>query len=160
MLRKVPGDPVLSKAFTVCSFRGILQPGAERLFPILKSLQVYTALFMNHFLMQFSLWYSHLPETAVDKLSFLVGFSRASAKLIPQLFLQGFYTSWLSYTCYCINFYLPCALWTPPPESESNSSWGHDWRGEYFWEEMADLSCPATTMDFLPDQVCVWCCTQ
>lgn len=73
-------------------------------------------IFMHHFLVQFSVRYCCLPGTAVDGLLFLVGFSTASAKLIPQLFLQGLHTSLLSYTPYCINFYFPRLLWAPPCE--------------------------------------------
>lgn len=104
----MPDDSVLSKASVVCSFRStynIKQKGAFGL---------NSFIFMHHFLMQFSVWYSCLPGTAVDRLLFLVGFSTASAKLIPQLFLQGLYTSPLSYTHYSINFYFPHLLWTPP----------------------------------------------
>lgn len=109
-----------------------------------KQLQSSYSFLQNHLLMQFSMWYSCSPGAAAGKLLLLVGFSTASAKLIPQLFLQGLYTALLSYTCYCLDFYLPYLLWKSPLESKAQGSWGHDWCGGYFWEERADcfgLSC-------------------
>lgn len=71
-------------------------------------------MFMHHFLMQLVCDPAvNLLLTAIDGLLFLVGFSTASARLIPQLFLQGLYTALMSYTHYCITFYLPHLLWTP-----------------------------------------------
>lgn len=119
-------------------------------------------IFMHHFLMQFSVSYSCLPETAVDELLFLVGFSTASAKLILQLFLQGLYTSLMSYTHCCINFYFPCLLWTPPCEKvkEQLGLWLSDVVNVFERKQQMALGCSATTKDFFPSQVCVWYCAQ
>lgn len=119
-------------------------------------------IFMHHFLMQFRVWYSCLPGTAVDGLLFHVGFSTTSAKLIPQLFLQGLYTSLMSYTHYCINFYFPHLLWTPPCEKvkEQLGLWLTDVVNVFERKQQMALGCSATTKGFLPSQVCVWYCAQ
>lgn len=117
-------------------------------------------IFVHHFLMQFSVCYSCFTWNCCWL--FLVGFSTASAELIPQLFLQGLYTSLLSYTHYCINFYFPCLLWTPPCEKvkEQLRLWLTDVVKVFERKQQMALGCSATTKDFLPSQVCVWYCAQ
>lgn len=155
MVHKVPNDSVLSKALVVCSFRSIYN------FKQKGSFGLSSFIFMHHFLMQFSVWYSCLPGTAVDRLLFLVGFSTASAKLIPQLFLKGLYTFLLSYTHSAINFYFPHLLWTPCQKvKEQLGLWLTDVVNVFERKQQMALGCSATTKDFLPSQVCIWYCAQ